>query len=827
MLMLAAAVTPARALIDRPYPLQKAIEDGKIIFTAQVDKLDPDKPSAVLTAGEALKGKVPFKRLPINLTGDDDSRKKKETPQLLKRLAPKLTVVVFVSKEEKQYLALVYSNGTWFQMTAEEGGENPVWAFTHCEPYLRRTFKGTTAEMQQTIADAVAGKKEPPPVDAKEKPGLGPEVDPKKDEKPAQSPAAAGASDGPPFAVIPTVAIGGIVSLLAMLFPAVFGGLTGQLKRWLAVITVGSLNTTLLWGYAFVADWLPERWRVTDSALWVALTIITALGVLWAWRRQLREAGAGPAPADAAEKGAAPSASLAAGSRYELILLLILSGAGAVLFVVCHLLKYPLLSLPWGFVLALWVGIWAGTLYVMFVRWRQRRPGSGPALSSEGVMLWAMVPACLALAGMAPAVTSAPAPGGTGGGVAQTSHAGSGAKVLDSTLVFLPPRGAGYVAATPLLDGDRMFVAAAHAGALNRWHGKVYCVDRTKPPPDNVVWEFSNGGKMKQIYSSPCLADGRLYIGEGFHGDSGCRLYCLDAATGNKVWEFQTESHTESSPCVSDGKVYCGAGADGLYCLDARSGDVVWRYEGKHVDCPPVVVGKRVYCGSGTDRDLEAKDQPETAVFCLDANTGKEVWKVPTTVPGKSEPLAAWGKPHVEGDRAYFVLGNKADGAGTQFSAAGAVLCVATADGAVLWRHDLPEAVIEGPAVDAWQVYVGCEDGSCYALGRHDGKPRWKYDLGSPVSATPALAACSCCGQTDGVFAAGSGGKVVCLDPVTGRPFWEKVFPGSHLSSMPVVALERARDGEKEVDRRFVYLGAGMSGDAQAAVYCLKDQKEP
>src|SRR4051812_25538761 len=87
LLMAALAPAPARAVIERPYPLQKAIDDGEFIFTAKVDKLDPDKPSAVLSFGESLKGKSPFTRLPINLTGDDDSKKKKETPQLLKRLA--------------------------------------------------------------------------------------------------------------------------------------------------------------------------------------------------------------------------------------------------------------------------------------------------------------------------------------------------------------------------------------------------------------------------------------------------------------------------------------------------------------------------------------------------------------------------------------------------------------------------------------------------------------------------------------------------------------------------------------------------------------------
>ena len=242
-LILGLSPLPARAVIERPYPLEKAISESQFIFTTKVEKLDPDKPAVVLAVGDSLKGKVPFARLPINLTGDEDARKKKEAPQLLKRLAPKLPLVLFVTRLDKQYLCLAYTNGSWFQMTAPDEGENPVWSFTHVEPYLRRTFKGTTAEMQEAIAGVLSGKKPAPKHDPKEKPGLGPEVDAKDQgqrTKDKEQPANAVSSfvlrpssfsgGGPVFAVIPTVAIGGVISLLAMLFPAVFGGLTGQLE---------------------------------------------------------------------------------------------------------------------------------------------------------------------------------------------------------------------------------------------------------------------------------------------------------------------------------------------------------------------------------------------------------------------------------------------------------------------------------------------------------------------------------------------------------------------------------------------------------------------
>ena len=52
-----------------------------------------------------------------------------------------------------------------------------------------------------------------------------------------------------------------------------------------------------------------------------------------------------------------------------------------------------------------------------------------------------------------------------------------------------------------------------------------------------------------------------------------CKLYCIHAAKGEKLWEFATKGHTESSPRVIDGRVYFGAGDDGLYCVDAITGE--------------------------------------------------------------------------------------------------------------------------------------------------------------------------------------------------------------------------------------------------------------
>ena len=171
--ILAFGVTAAWAVIERLTPLAGLIKDADYIFVAKIEKVLPEKPGVILNITDDLKAKAPFRRLTVNLKGDNE----KEPPQLLERLAADLPVLLIVTEVDKKLLMLAYTNGTWFQVVGQPDGDAFRWSFTHTEPFLRRTFKGTTAEMQQVIADAIAGKQKPPPVDAKEPPGLGPKVE--------------------------------------------------------------------------------------------------------------------------------------------------------------------------------------------------------------------------------------------------------------------------------------------------------------------------------------------------------------------------------------------------------------------------------------------------------------------------------------------------------------------------------------------------------------------------------------------------------------------------------------------------------------------------
>jgi len=46
-------------------------------------------------------------------------------------------------------------------------------------------------------------------------------------------------------------------------------------------------------------------------------------------------------------------------------------------------------------------------------------------------------------------------------------------------------------------------------------------------------------------------------------------LYALDAKTGEKKWDFQTNDKILSSPCPADGIVYVGSDDGHLYALES------------------------------------------------------------------------------------------------------------------------------------------------------------------------------------------------------------------------------------------------------------------
>ncbi|MCX5670190.1 MAG: PQQ-like beta-propeller repeat protein, partial [Planctomycetota bacterium] len=194
---------------------------------------------------------------------------------------------------------------------------------------------------------------------------------------------------------------------------------------------------------------------------------------------------------------------------------------------------------------------------------------------------------------------------------------------------------------SPAAAGGRRFATSADKTVF-RDSGAVYCLDAENGA---VVWKYAPDD-FRATFSSPAVAGGYVVVGEGLHFTRDGRVTCLEAATGKLVWQVRTASHVESSPCIYDGKVYIGAGDDGLYAISLRPGPdgkprVLWHLDGReYPDCEasPLAHDGKVWFGLG---------EQGAAVCSVDARTGRPLWRVPTPYPVFAGPTLAGGRLYV------------------------------------------------------------------------------------------------------------------------------------------------------------------------------------
>ena len=55
-------------------------------------------------------------------------------------------------------------------------------------------------------------------------------------------------------------------------------------------------------------------------------------------------------------------------------------------------------------------------------------------------------------------------------------------------------------------------------------------------------------------------------------------IYCFDARTGKRLWEFIADGRIDSPPTYVQGLVVFGSADGHVYCLDAADGSQIWKY---------------------------------------------------------------------------------------------------------------------------------------------------------------------------------------------------------------------------------------------------------
>ena len=165
-----------------------------------------------------------------------------------------------------------------------------------------------------------------------------------------------------------------------------------------------------------------------------------------------------------------------------------------------------------------------------------------------------------------------------------------------------------HLTCDPVIAGDRLLVITSDMtlhclrldGGSTIWSRAI-----VEYPEDYVAFD--------EYQSSPTVADGTVYVGTPGHF-----IAAIDAVSGVERWKYEVGGEVPADPIVADGRVFCGQqGGEGRYfCLDASTGDVVWE---QHLG--------RVWAGSNLVDGLLYVPGAEGVAWCLKADDGTIVWR--------------------------------------------------------------------------------------------------------------------------------------------------------------------------------------------------------
>jgi outer membrane protein assembly factor BamB len=123
------------------------------------------------------------------------------------------------------------------------------------------------------------------------------------------------------------------------------------------------------------------------------------------------------------------------------------------------------------------------------------------------------------------------------------------------------------------------------------------------PKTGEIKWKYRD--RNFPYYSSAALTADRVII-----GGRDKRLHCIDRATGQGIWTFQSRGQVDSSPVVCQDAIIVGSEDGRLYCVTLADGKERWAYEiGAAVTASPAVADGLVIVGS-EDGNLYAFGKP-------------------------------------------------------------------------------------------------------------------------------------------------------------------------------------------------------------------------
>jgi outer membrane protein assembly factor BamB len=349
------------------------------------------------------------------------------------------------------------------------------------------------------------------------------------------------------------------------------------------------------------------------------------------------------------------------------------------------------------------------------------------------------------------------------------SGGSSAAKPSSSRVVTVPPEVKRYSADWPLPARD---------------------YDNSRAQPDATI-TTRNVAQLRQVWSTPMpgaaafgnLSSAPVILGDTVYvQDLNSNLKAIDLATGAVKWSKDNHAFSTgpNGPVVGYGNVYVAKSGRGIGAFDAKDGHEVWSTElattpTEGIDIQPTVVDGLVLAATvPISLQGQFKGGDRGVLWALDAKTGKKVWSFDTV---KSDDL--WGHPEIN------------SGGGAWFAPA-----VDRKRALVFWgiANPAPFPGVPGYPKGSSRPGANLYTESVVALHLQTGKLAW-YHQAVPHDLFDhdlQLTAIAHAGGKDLVIGTGKLGRVIALDPGTGKVVSNRAV-GIHQNDDPA-ALTRPID---------------------------------
>jgi outer membrane protein assembly factor BamB len=234
-----------------------------------------------------------------------------------------------------------------------------------------------------------------------------------------------------------------------------------------------------------------------------------------------------------------------------------------------------------------------------------------------------------------------------------------------------------YLSSAPAVAGGVVYVGSADkrlyavdaASGHERWHFETGDIVRSTPAVDHgrvffgsrdhdiyavdartgaLEWKYDTG---REIVSSPLVDSGTVYI-----GSRNSNLYAFDAASGAFRWKaFFWSSWVESSARMRGGVLYIGSSDyQQLLAIDPATGETLWNFDTDgSAWSTPAVTDSMVYVGAVGLPSLTYINH-HGAFFAVNRATGKVIWRFPMQAMPNDRTYGVASSPATDGRFVYF-----------------------------------------------------------------------------------------------------------------------------------------------------------------------------